>query len=460
MCLLISKIAIAQVGIGTTNPDASSILDITSTNKGLLAPRMTTAQKNAIVSPATSLMVFDTDLGKFSYYNGITWITLEFATVRDQYTLVKSLADLPSPSAGVITLNSGWVYEINGGISIPYKINLNGAEIIGLNHEEDQLIFTGTGDFLTGTQGGALERLTITTNSPSGKNLFNLTDATNTKVLKIRDSYIMGWSSVGTISGHFIVYMDLLGFMNNSDGIIYDSVDDLFLMKQLWFDTNSGTFTKLQGTFDDITINGGLFEVSSGSIGLDVSSTPIINTTAHASGGITFSGTGTYVFPVANATTPSFTKKWEVEGAGIITEKDEVATGSIYINSPATTIITAKNVPTKVNGTTTATNLFRFDTNGQSNRLRYTGTEKRYFQINVTFSLQGGKNDIYAFYIYKNGVRVPSIYVQNKISNADVGAASLVGTVELSTNDYIELWTEDLNDYGNCEINAMNFVIK
>lgn len=466
LCLLIASFLFisfnikAQVGIGTTNPDASAMLDVESSSKGVLAPRMTTAEKNAIVSPATSLLVFDTDLGNFSYFNGTIWVELEAATGRDNYTLVKSISDFPTPSGGVITLNNNWVYEINGAITIPYSINLNGAEIYGYDHEEDQLIFSGTGNFIIGTEGGALERLTITTTSASGKTLFDLTDATKSKVVKIRDSYIMGWASIGTISGHFIVYMDLLGFMNNSDGITYDGIEDLFIMKQLWFSSNSGTFTTLQGTFDDVTINGGLYEVPSGSVGLDVTSIPTIETTAHASGGITFAGAGTYVLPVASATSPSFSKEWEVEGAGIITEKDATATGSIYINSPSTTAISGKNVPTKVSGTSTATNLFRFDTNGQSNRLRYIGTKERFFKVHVTFSLQGGKNDIYAFYIYKNGVKVPSIYVENKVSNlSDVGAASIVGTIELSTNDYVELWVEDLNDSNDCDINAMNFII-
>lgn len=49
----------AQTGINTITPDASSALEIKSTNKGLLIPRLTQAQKNAILSPATGLMVYD-----------------------------------------------------------------------------------------------------------------------------------------------------------------------------------------------------------------------------------------------------------------------------------------------------------------------------------------------------------------------------------------------------------------
>ena len=50
-----------QTGIGTTAPDVSAKLEISSTNKGLLIPRMTDAQKTAIPTPANGLMVYQTD---------------------------------------------------------------------------------------------------------------------------------------------------------------------------------------------------------------------------------------------------------------------------------------------------------------------------------------------------------------------------------------------------------------
>lgn len=51
----------AQVGIGTNSPETSSALDVSSSDKGFLMPRMTTVQREAIVSPANGLMVFDLD---------------------------------------------------------------------------------------------------------------------------------------------------------------------------------------------------------------------------------------------------------------------------------------------------------------------------------------------------------------------------------------------------------------
>ena len=57
----------AQTGIGTTSPDASAKLDISSTSKGFLAPRMTATQRGAIASPANGLLVYQTD-GVVGFY--------------------------------------------------------------------------------------------------------------------------------------------------------------------------------------------------------------------------------------------------------------------------------------------------------------------------------------------------------------------------------------------------------
>ncbi|HZV45021.1 MAG TPA: hypothetical protein VFF90_11110, partial [Saprospiraceae bacterium] len=65
----ISNLMVSQnVGIGTTTPDPSAMLDITSTTKGILFPRMTAAQRMAIPSPAAGLQVYQTDGTKGIYY--------------------------------------------------------------------------------------------------------------------------------------------------------------------------------------------------------------------------------------------------------------------------------------------------------------------------------------------------------------------------------------------------------
>lgn len=75
LVILFPIIVSSQVGIGTTNPDPSSLLDITDTTKGVLVPRMTQAQRNAIVAPATGLLIYQTNnTPGFYYYNGTAWL--------------------------------------------------------------------------------------------------------------------------------------------------------------------------------------------------------------------------------------------------------------------------------------------------------------------------------------------------------------------------------------------------
>ena len=64
------------VGIGTTTPNSTSLLDFTSTTKGVLMPRLTGTQQNAISSPATGLLIYNTDSLAFCYYNSVQWIKI------------------------------------------------------------------------------------------------------------------------------------------------------------------------------------------------------------------------------------------------------------------------------------------------------------------------------------------------------------------------------------------------
>lgn len=94
----------AQVGIGTTSPAASSILDITSTTKGVLVPRMTASQRGLIGAPAEGLMVYQTDapMGLWMVING-TWTRL--ATIADILTFGQSSAYAANTTGANLGLN-------------------------------------------------------------------------------------------------------------------------------------------------------------------------------------------------------------------------------------------------------------------------------------------------------------------------------------------------------------------
>ena len=67
---LFSGIGTAQIGIGTTSPDASALLDLTSTTKGILFPRLTTLQQAAIENPAIGLTIYNTSTSQLESNKG------------------------------------------------------------------------------------------------------------------------------------------------------------------------------------------------------------------------------------------------------------------------------------------------------------------------------------------------------------------------------------------------------
>jgi hypothetical protein len=123
MTILLSWSATAQVGIGTNNPDNSAVLDIESTTKGLLAPRMTSAQRIAISTPAEGLIVFQTDNtpNLYCYVNG-AWTAISSSPSAGLWTPVitdASGGSIPSGTATGFYQRVGNVVNFSGTISIP-----------------------------------------------------------------------------------------------------------------------------------------------------------------------------------------------------------------------------------------------------------------------------------------------------------------------------------------------------
>ena len=89
--------SLAQVGIGTSNPHASAALEIQSTSKGFLFPRMAEAERDAINNPATGLTIYCTDCatsggGVLQVYNASNWEDLnDFVAVHKLYKELMNL---------------------------------------------------------------------------------------------------------------------------------------------------------------------------------------------------------------------------------------------------------------------------------------------------------------------------------------------------------------------------------
>ena len=75
--LLAATATQAQVGIGTASPNSTAILDITASAKGLIVPRMTTTQRDAIKSPTAGLLIYNTTTNALEIANSSSlWVNL------------------------------------------------------------------------------------------------------------------------------------------------------------------------------------------------------------------------------------------------------------------------------------------------------------------------------------------------------------------------------------------------
>lgn len=94
LLLFLSYSAIAQVGINASNmpPDASAMLDVSSTTKGLLPPRMTSAQRTAIASPADGLLVFDSNTQSYWFRQSGAWTELPKGGSTNNYWQLNGIA--------------------------------------------------------------------------------------------------------------------------------------------------------------------------------------------------------------------------------------------------------------------------------------------------------------------------------------------------------------------------------
>jgi microcystin-dependent protein len=107
---VLPALAIAQpynnVGIGTTTPDPSAVLDVTSSNpldpRGILIPRLNTLQRLAIPTPAVGLMAYDTDQNLFYFFNGTIWVALSANTASVPTGLISMW------SGPINTIPAGW----------------------------------------------------------------------------------------------------------------------------------------------------------------------------------------------------------------------------------------------------------------------------------------------------------------------------------------------------------------
>jgi len=147
-----------NIGVGTGTPDASAIIDISSTTKGALIPRLTTSEQNAIASPATGLIIYNTDCNTINFNAGTPSVP-DWVTISSSNAVPASVIITATP-AGAVCQGSSVTYSAiitNGGTSPTYQWYKNSIAITN----ETGITFINT----TPTNGDIIHCV-ITSNAP------------------------------------------------------------------------------------------------------------------------------------------------------------------------------------------------------------------------------------------------------------------------------------------------------
>ncbi len=191
-----------SVGIATS-PDASALLDISTTTKGLLIPRMTTTQRNAISSPAIGLMIYNTTDSAFNYYKLAGWTAIGGAV--SGVTTMAAIGSSPNANGATIsgsTLNLEPASASFGGVLTTGTQTIAGAKtfstsITASNLTSGRIPFASTAGLITDHAG---------LNYVSGSTTLALVEGDYAATLGFGTS-TSAYSSVGSVKGGAGFYM-------------------------------------------------------------------------------------------------------------------------------------------------------------------------------------------------------------------------------------------------------------
>ncbi len=146
LSVLASHVYAQNIGINSngSTPDNSAMLDVSSTSKGFLAPRMNTGQMTGISSPATGLTVYNTDSGSYCIYNGSAWLKVLVTPDNKWSANGSSIYNNNGGNVGVGTTTPNSTLQVNGSMSMGVSFQ-SGSGAVTLDNSAVVWYFTGAG---------------------------------------------------------------------------------------------------------------------------------------------------------------------------------------------------------------------------------------------------------------------------------------------------------------------------
>jgi len=425
----------AQIGIGTSTPDASSILDLSSTTKGILLPRMTTLQQIALVNPAIGLVIYNTTTNQIETNKGDGFGAALWAGA----TTSGVTAALGTNTTQLAT--TAFVMENTGGYA-----SVNSIIPTTSNSLTDVLVTdmtlsppSGTYSVFFNSEYNNTATTTSTTTTPSF--------GTAQCVLDLETAYNQLMSYPTTDSSHVpamgsgeTLYQGVYSFLAAASIAGTLKLDALGNHDALFIFKIGGAFACGAITIVEL-INGAearnIFWVSEGSPSLGAASTMKGTMIAHAGAGAVgagcdlegrmFSMSGALTFGPAIASVPLGLSPINLGGlanfalftsGGTVSNTASTITGNIGTNLGA---ITGLEISTVVGSIVTNSTPIVSST-----------------PITTTTVTENNVNNLATFSIYQNGVLIPSS-TKKLISNASTANISLQAITTITTGQPIEV---------------------
>ena len=186
-----------KVGIGTTTPNTSALLDLTSTDKGMLVPRMTSAQRTAIASPATGLLVYDNDTNAFWFYNGTAWARISPQTLLADADNDTKIQVEKNPDEDIIR------FDLGGTENMVLRKNAGGSPWLDLpNTFGNTFVGTIAGSAnTTGNANTAYGFNALSSNTTGGANTASGTQALSSNTTGLGNTAVGQWALFSNTTG-------------------------------------------------------------------------------------------------------------------------------------------------------------------------------------------------------------------------------------------------------------------
>lgn len=428
---------------------------ILNTAYRLQADLMTTAVRLAS-SCETGTLVFDTDLNALFSYNAGSW--KEVSASASGLTTVSSKTDLPTAESGIITLAANTTYFFTSDVDLEGDrlVGSSDTGILGTSSENASITSTGLG--------AGVPLFTTEWTTPIRDIAFTDVD-TAIDITGTSNTVALDWIGVNFVN------VPNIGTINTCDNFIY--ARGAFLnSKGLTFTGTVGTIGVTNSLLSGDGASGSLIEIqssatitrrfriiysaiiaTSSTVGLNVSTSATISNEDYILDTVNFAGGGTYLSGVTSSDNKALFSNCQ----GIDNSAD---VAQYFMNGNATaTVISSVGVEVKVAGTTTngaATQKFTHS----DNRATYVGALTRFFKVTATLSVSSGNNNQVGAYIAKNGTIIPESEIYGTTNSGGRAENIVIQTlVELTENDYIEIFVENETATTNITVTDLNVII-